>query len=126
MTDWTWPSPAIDTIEDLNIALHGSMKALENKLADVGGTVTTLINDATPTVSAGKVFKTGGTTTITDFDDGLLGQTIKILSAHAITITDGTNILLNGSTNFVMASGDVLVLTMYNDQVWVEDSRQVN
>ena len=126
MTDWTWPSPAIDTIEDLNIALHGSMKALENKLADVGGPVTTLVNDATPTVSAGKVFKTGGTTTITDFDDGILGQTIKILSAHATTITDGTNILLNGSTNFVMASGDVLVLTMYNDQVWVEDSRQVN
>ena len=56
----------------------------------------------------------------------MVGQTIHILSGHAVTITDGTNILLNGSGNFVMAAGDVLVLTMYNDQVWVEDSRQVN
>ena len=55
----------------------------------------------------------------------VVGQTIRILSGHAITITDGTNILLNGSADFVMAAGDVLVLTMYNDQVWVEDSRQV-
>ena len=71
--------------------------------------VTTLADDATPTIEAGNLFKTGGTTTITDFDDGVVGQTIKILSAHSITITDGTNILLNGSGNFVMASGDVLV-----------------
>lgn len=88
--------------------------------------VTTLANDATPSVSAGDLFKTGGTTTITDLDDGVVGQTIRILSEHAVTITDGTNILLNGSADFVMAAGDVLVLTMYNDQVWVEDSRQVN
>ena len=89
-------------------------------------TVTTLANDATPSVSASNLFKTGGTTTITDLDDGVVGQTIRILSAHAITITDGTNILLNGSANFVMAAGDVLVLTMYNDQVWEEDARKVN
>ena len=89
-------------------------------------TVTTLADNATPSVSAGNLFKTGGTTTITDLDDGVVGQTVQILSEHAITITDGTNILLNGSENFVMAAGDVLVLTMYNDQVWVEDSRQVN
>ncbi len=97
---------------------------LVNRL--INSTVTALANDATPSVSAGSLFKTGGTTTITDLDDGVVGQTIKILSEHAITITDGTNILLNGSANFVMAAGDVLVLTMYNDQVWVEDSRQVN
>jgi len=88
--------------------------------------VTTLANDATPSVTAGNLFKTGGTTTITDFDDGVVGQTIKILAEHAVTITDGTNILLNGSANFVMAAGDTLTLTMYNDQVWVEDARQVN
>ncbi len=88
--------------------------------------VATLANNATPTVAGGRLYKTGGTTTITDFDDGLLGQELEILSAHAITITDGSNILLNGSANFVMASGDVLVLRMFNDQVWVETSRQVN
>lgn len=89
-------------------------------------TVTTLANDATPSVAAGNLFKTGGTTTITDLDDGVVGQTITILSAHAITITDGTNILLNGSANFVMAAGDTLTLSMINDQVWEEVSRKVN
>jgi hypothetical protein len=92
----------------------------------VTSTVTTLANDATPSVSAGNLFITGGTTTITDLDDGVVGQTIRILSAHTIRITDGTNMLLNGSVNFDMVAGDVLVLTMYNDQVWEEDSRKVN
>ena len=88
--------------------------------------VATLDNNATPSVAGGHLFKTGGTTTITDFDDGLLGQELKILSAHAITITDGSNILLDSSTNFVMASGDALVLRMFNDQVWEETSRKTN
>ena len=108
----------------VRIDLHNGNISLGGVLTT--STITTLANDATPTVAASNLFKTGGTTAITDFDDGVVGQTIKILSEHAITITDGTNILLNGSANFVMAAGDVLVLTMYNDQVWVEDSRQVN
>ncbi len=91
----------------------------------VTSTVTTLANDGTPTVAAGNLFKTGGTTAITDFDNGVVGQTIEILSAHAITITDGSPIILAASANFVMAAGDTLVLTMYNDQVWNEVSRTV-
>ena len=63
-----------------------------------------------------------GTASVSCPDCGTTGN----LSGHAITITDGTNILLNGSANFVMAAGDTLTLTMYNDQVWVEDARQVN
>ena len=89
-------------------------------------TVLTLADDATPSVQGANLWKTGGTTTITDLDDGVVGQTITILSAHAITITDGTNILLNGSANFVMAAGDTLTLTMFNDQVCEETSRKVN
>lgn len=92
---------------------------------DTGGVVT-LADDATPSVQAANAFKTGGTTTITDFDDGVVNQEITILSAHAITITDGTNILLNGSVNYVMAAGDTLTLRMFNDQVWEETSRKVN
>lgn len=88
--------------------------------------IRTLADDATPSVAGGDLFKTGGTTTITDFDGGLLGQEIEILSGHAITITDGTNILLDGSVDFVMQAGDVLVLRMFNDQVWEEKSRKVN
>ncbi len=85
----------------------------------------TLANDATPSVENIMLAKTGGTTTITDFDDGVVGQTFTLLSAHAVTITDGTNILLNGSANFVMAAGDSLTLTMFNDQVWEEVARKV-
>lgn len=88
--------------------------------------VTTLADDATPTVQAGNLFKTGGTTTITDFDAGLVGQTIKILAAHSVTITDGAPIILAGGANFDMVATDTLTLTMFDDQVWQEVSRSVN
>ena len=74
----------------------------------------------------GSTFTTGGTITITDFDDGVLGQMITVLSEHAITITDGTNIILNGSANFVMAASDSLVLVLKADNKWYETSRMVN
>jgi hypothetical protein len=94
--------------------------------AFVPTTVTTLADDATPSVSAGNRFKTGGTTTITDFDDGVVGQTITILAAHSVKITDGTPIILAGGADYDMTDSDTLTLTMYNDQVWNEDSRSVN
>ncbi|KKL85528.1 hypothetical protein LCGC14_1953800 [marine sediment metagenome] len=89
-------------------------------------TVTTLADDATPTVTASNLFKTGGTTTITDFDDGVVGQTIKILAAHSVKITDGSPIILAGGADYDMTVSDTLTLTMYDDQVWQEDSRSVN
>jgi hypothetical protein len=79
--------------------------------------------DATPTVRDGNVFLTGGAVTFTDFDDGVEGQSIIILAAHAVTVTDGTNIFLNGSTNFVMASGDTLMLYCHSDGKWYELGR---
>lgn len=89
-------------------------------------TVTTLADDATPTVAASNLFITGGATTITDFDNGVVGQTIKILAAHSVTITHGAPIILNGAANYDMTDTDTLTLTMYNDQVWSEDARSVN
>jgi hypothetical protein len=88
--------------------------------------ITALANDATPTVAGGSTFTTGGTTTITDFDDGDLGQTITVLSEHAVTITDGTNIILHGSANFVMAAADSLTLVLKADNKWYETARMVN
>ena len=82
--------------------------------------------DATPSVKGYKVFKTNGTTAITDFDDGQIGDTIKILAQANITITDGAPIILNGSVDFTMTPTDTLTLTMYNDQIWSEDARSVN
>jgi hypothetical protein len=95
-------------------------------LSDAGGGIVALANDATPTVAGGSTFTTGGTTTITDFDDGVLGQTITVLSEHAITITDGTNIILHGSANFVMAAADSLTLVLKADNKWYETARMVN
>jgi len=82
--------------------------------------------DATPTVAGRTVFKTTGTTAITDFDDGVVSQTITILATASITITDGSPIILNGSADFTMVASDTLTLTMFNDQVWQEIGRSVN
>jgi hypothetical protein len=90
-----------------------------------GRGVTTLANNATPSITYNTVFKTGGTTTITDFDNGYIGKTIKVLAEHSVTITHNASIIvLNGNVNFDMVSGDTLTLTMFNDGVWHEISRR--
>ncbi len=91
-----------------------------------GSGIATLANSATPTVAGGRLFLTGGTTTITDFTDGYTGQEIIIMSEHAITITDGTNMFLDGSANFVMADTDSLYLIQKADGNWYEISRTVS
>ena len=123
----------LDTALQLASAARGGDKTALGSLLDFfvtriyGPTPLTFTSaDATPSVKNGNVFKTAGTTTITDFDDGVLGQTIKIWAADSITITDGTNMLLNGSADFDMTVNDTLVLTMFNDQVWEEVSRKVD
>ena len=63
--------------------------------------------DATPSVAAGNLFKTGGMVQFTNFDDGVAGQIITIIVAHScmFDVTD-TN-LKGGSTDITCASGDV-------------------
>lgn len=90
------------------------------------GGIATLANDATPSVQGGSKYLTGGTTTITDFDDGLVGQVIMVIAEHSITITDGTNIFLNGSANYVMAATDTLTLIQKADGNWYEIGRSDN
>ena len=82
--------------------------------------------DATPSVAGYELFKTAGTTAITDFDNGVLGQTIKILATGSITIVDGASIILGGGGNFNMTASDTLTLTMFDDGVWQEVGRSVN
>ena len=86
-------------------------------------TVTFTSTDATPTIAESNSFITAGTTAITDFDDGAVGDTIEILAASSITITHGTPVSLLGSANFAMVAGDTLTLHMFNDQVWEEVAR---
>jgi parallel beta-helix repeat protein len=89
-----------------------------------------LADDATPSISAGsgqhQVWQTGGTTTITDIDDGGVGVIVTIIAMHSVTITDGTNLLLNGSTDFVMAASDTLTVVLRSDNKWYEIGRSDN
>ena len=93
--------------------------------------ISTLANDATPSVGEYSVWLTGGTTTITDFDDGVEGQLITIIAEHSVTITDGTNIFLKRSVtaatlNFDMVASDTLTLICKADLKWHELSRSRN
>lgn len=123
----------------LNVTVAGVLKqtwealktTFSNYLVVTGlitSTVTTFASaDASPTVLGLNLFKTTGTTAITDFDDGVVGQTIKILANANITITHNASIIiLNGAVNYAMTANDTLTLTMFNDQVWVEVARSVN
>jgi hypothetical protein len=92
-----------------------------------GSPVTFTSTDATPSVQGNNLFKTAGTTAITDFDDGLTGQTIQILATNSIRITYNSSIIiLKGSTHYDMTVGDTLTLTMFNEGVWSEVARSVN
>lgn len=82
--------------------------------------------DATPSVKDGEMFLTAGTTNITDFDDGVVGQTITIRAMANITVVDGVSVILNGGANYDMTITDTLTLTMYSDTYWTEISRSVN
>ena len=82
--------------------------------------------DATPSVKNANLCITAGTTAITDFDDGVVGQIIIIKATANITITNGAPIKLNGAANYNMTADDTLTLAMFTDQVWTEVCRSVN
>jgi hypothetical protein len=127
----------VDTTDKAVVASNVFSGNVGGDILDVNGTNTnftyrgseefiTLADDATPSVASGRNFLTGGTTTITDFNDGIENQVIYIVSEHSITITDGTNIFLAGSANFVMAATDTLTLICKADGSWIELSRSDN
>jgi hypothetical protein len=115
-------SAAISSLVGTAVFYPTSANRLTNTLVGI----VALANDATPPVAGGSTFTTGGTTTITDFDDGTVGQTITVLAEHALIITDGTHIILNGSSNFTMAVSDSLTLILKADNKWYETARMVN
>lgn len=116
-----------DYLSSLSRQVDEMFKRMFNRVSEpISWTIYTLSNDATPTVEGGRLFLTGGTTTITDFDDGIEGQIITIISAHALIITDGTNIFLNASGNWTMAATDTLTLVCKADNKWYEVGRSDN
>ena len=92
--------------------------------------IRTLPNEATPTVgnsmASGGIFITGGTTPITDLDDGYPGQIAPIISVHTVPIINGTNIFLKDDRDWTMQSGDTLTLTQRTNTFWYEMSRSHN
>ena len=89
-------------------------------------TVAILSNSATPSIGNLQVFRTGGTTAITNFLGGGSGTRITLISENTITITQGTNIKLAGSVDYNMVSGDALVLQKFVfNGPWREISRTV-
>jgi hypothetical protein len=86
-------------------------------------TVTFTGADATPTVAEGSLFLTSGTTTITDFDDGQVGDIKYIKAQSNIEVTDSASVVLKGALDFKMSPQDVLALGMFDDQVWYEIGR---
>jgi hypothetical protein len=102
---------------------NDSTGVCKDNIGDISAKIPALADEATPTVAHGEVFITGGTTTITDFDDGVFGKTITIIAEHSLTITDGTNIFLSGSANWAMTATDTLTLIQKVDGKWYEISR---
>jgi hypothetical protein len=83
--------------------------------------------DATPTVGLypnQSVFQTSNTvlTTYTDFDDGVVGETITVIVNDALSVFDFTASSLkgNGGVDWIPASGDHLSAT-YNGISWYCD-----
>ena len=104
-------------------ATQDTWTAIRMPRATRRSTVTMTSADATPTIKESELFITAGTTAITDFDNGQVGDSIEILGASSITVTHNANISLLGSVNFNMVAGDSLRLAMFNDQVWEEIGR---
>ncbi|MHC4266811.1 MAG: hypothetical protein ACYSUK_12910 [Planctomycetota bacterium] len=93
-------------------------------------TVTVDSSDATPSVAESKCFILNDSTTITNFDDGQVGDIIHIMAAGSSTSVHdidhaATKIILAGKENFKMRQFDTLTLAMFQDQKWVEISRSV-
>ena len=115
-----------DHIRTLQKQLVRAYSDIYISMYNIWGELRTLEDNATPPVEGWDRWKTGGTTTITDFDDGFEGQIIYVVSEHAITITDGTNVFLSGSANFDMQATDTLTLIQKADGKWYELGRSDN
>lgn len=83
--------------------------------------------DTTPSVKGRAILAmvNSGATTVTNFDDGIYGQTVTLLFFDAnTTIQHGANIKLAGGVNFAGTANDALTLVFR--AAWFEVSRSVN
>lgn len=102
---------ALGTNVGLGINGNGQVQAFDAFGASTGGTFGTFgSSDTTPSVATGNLWKTHASEqTLSDFDDGLAGQIIVVISTAAVTFDVTSSGLKGGSTDIVTASGDVTV-----------------
>ena len=87
------------------------------------GIITLPTTDGTPSVLAGRVFKTADATTITDFDDGYAGKIITVLAKHSLTFDtttaqDASHNLDGSSADITADTGDILVWLCEDGTKW--------
>lgn len=85
--------------------------------------------DTTPSVARVNELRTANTigTSITFFDDGLVGQELTVIFTDGITtVVASASMKLAGGVNFVATANDVLTLRRIAGGVWLEKSRSVN
>ena len=86
--------------------------------------IPTLAAGATPDVSVGSVFFVNSATPITGFTGANIGKRITLFLAGTTTITNGSNMKLNGNVDFVMDNfGDSLTLVKTTATRWNEVAR---
>lgn len=76
--------------------------------------------DTTPSVDQYCTFKTGGVDAYTFFDDGVNGQTIKILANHAGSFVFSANLRTNTGANKTLVVYKTYTFTLFNG-TWYED-----
>lgn len=115
----------INSVGNTGVIIDGSVQVFDDQGSAtqavpgiVPPAIPAIADDATPSVLNGTVFLTGGTTTITDFDDGIEGQEITIIAEHTLIITDGTNIFTPTGGNLTMNATDILRLIQKADGKW--------
>ena len=90
--------------------------------------VRTIGSGPTPSVRAGHVFVigAGASKVIQNFAKGHRGQTIRLLADRTVLLMHSKALRLRRGKSFLMRPGCTLVLTMYKDGQWHEDSRSYN
>ena len=114
-------------IKDVNAATILTMDNIKLPLKSRRALVTFTSADATPTVAEGNIFRLNDTT-ITDFDDGQVGDVIMVYGpiSGKIQITNGASILLQDGLDVRIGVADTILFAMFADQVWHEISRSMN
>ena len=90
---------------------------------DILNNIVALADNATPSVSEGSFYTTGGTTTITDFDHGTTGQIITVLCKHSLTFDfttaqDADHNLDGSSADITADTGDILKFLCEDGTTW--------